>query len=182
MSDRKTKDKWGATRGKLALVAVLSMVLVMVIVGQLPGSSPVANSIPALSSAEGGTQTRTKTNSGPKRARKPSAPSELSQRLAEPVTWPKLTMQEVLQHDPFVVPSWAAPEKNVATTSGSVFQPSDDQLQQLQQQGASVVVISSQDKIATIGDHQIRIGDSIQGYSVIDITPQGIVLADPESR
>jgi len=169
MSNRKAKDKWGATHGKLALVALLSVVLVMVVAGQ-------------FSSEETANQARATDNRRPSIAQKPSAPQGPNEHWVELGDWPELTMQEVLQHDPFMVPAWAAPEIHRATTPGSAFQLNDGQLQQLQQQGASVVMISSQDKIATVGDQQIRIGDSIQGYSVIDITPQGIVLADPKSR
>ncbi len=100
-------------------------------------------------------------------------------RAKAPADWPTMSLPEAARNDPFGKPGWAlsetAPEAKpaalVTTMVSAKVSP-----QQLQDAGTSMIVISGGEKIATIGDLEVRIGDTVCGYKVVDITPQGVVL------
>ena len=168
MRHMQTKDKLGATRGKLALVGLLALTLVGVVVKQLPESPPErasleqtsaqakGNSETSLASADSENRTLLITDKG---------------REQSPL-WPESNLAETLANNPFALPSWAKQEKLVEVEESS--QTSD--LAELQEQGATIVVIANGEKSATIGENRYFVGDVLAGFRVTDITTQGILL------
>ena len=51
----------------------------------------------------------------------------------------------------------------------------------LREQGTRIVVLTDGEKVAWIGDQSVRIGDSIQGFRITDITAAGVVLTAEKS-
>lgn len=169
MSYKKQLEKMGATPGKLALIGLLSLVLVGVVAKQLP---------------EGTAQT----------ASKPSAPVSTSRKVAQKLStqdspeepereneltpWPEIDLTKTLAIDPFATPAWVAKKEQPTTTPLNVT----GVLADLQQQGASIVVITAEDKSATIGEQNVHVGDILEGYRVTDITAQGILLNKYDPR
>jgi hypothetical protein len=48
----------------------------------------------------------------------------------------------------------------------------------LKKQQTKIVVITDSERVATIGDQSFRVGDTIEGFQVSEITKRGIVLTE----
>ena len=171
------KDRIGATRGKLALVGVLAVVLVVVIVVQLRGSGGIQSSPAATSVSTHEEQTVVAALSATKSSSKQNPARE----------WPELTMDAIARFDPLMAPAWyvaaTRPVQPDEQDDSVAEETAENQgLKNLLQTGASIVLISDEQRVATIGEQQVRIGDQIEGYEVSDITEQGIVLTKSASH
>jgi hypothetical protein len=154
-----TKKRFGATPAKLALVAVLAVVQLAVIVRAVwHRSEVVAIAAPSAESTPATTST-------------PAATPGPTNEARDATRWPVASLEEALAFDPFQKPQWLM--EITAATESAIANPSES-LQQLKQEGASIVVLSDDGKAATIGDQQFRIGDVIDGYQVTDITIHGV--------
>ena len=99
-------------------------------------------------------------------------------------------MDTITAFDPLTAPSWyvdaAQVEPSEEEDDPSLASAEDAAraaaLATLQQAGATMVLIVNGERIATIGDQSVRIGDNIEGYQVTDITDQGVVLTRPKPR
>lgn len=181
------RERIGATPGKLALVGVLAVVLVMVIVVQLRSSSSTSKMKTAPVSELPGRKTTTD-----EAAVATSAPQSQEKNSEEkpPRNWPELTMNAITAFDPLDAPTWYLTAANFEETSdqtGPTLTSAEDQahavaLEALKQAGTAIVLIANGERIAMIGERQVRIGDSIEGYEVSDITDQGVVLTKPGPR
>jgi hypothetical protein len=187
MTNVTISERIGVTRGKLALVGVLAVVLVVVIVVQLPGPASVdkaaTTAITSLGELEQVDNDKGESNSETNQANK----NRIDTR---PRQWPKLSIDTIIAFDPLVTPSWYVAAAQVEPTNEqddlSLAEAEDNAraaaLATLQQTGASIVLIANGERIATIGEQSVRIGDSIQGFQVSDITDQGVILTRPKPR
>jgi len=205
MSRPTTMEKIGATPAKLALIGLLSAVLLAVVVPQLRGKSSSgqsADSVPAGQSASQLRRKRPTRSAGGKPSAIKKAPSASeavpsadasapsprntapSAGNADPARssqgWTQLPLEELVKHDPMAAPAWyvaaatkPAEEDALVDTAGQALA-----LAELEKQGANIVMIAGGERVATIGAEQLRIGDRIEGFRVIDITTQGVVLTE----
>ena len=178
MTIERKRDRIGASRGKLALVGVLSIVLVVVIVVQLPDSQPTGQSAKTKEIA---------TSQAPQGETKVVAQT-VSDEQDPPREWPKLSLDVIADADPFAWPTWY----QAAASSGPLSEPNDrteaqtevadkQKLEDLQKTGAAIVLITGDARIATIGDKRLRVGDRIEGYEVSEITSKGVILTKARS-
>lgn len=172
MRYQKQLDKLGVTPGKLALIGVLAIVLVMVVVKQLPES---ANKTVCTAPTVASQQLAKAANVRPETS---STKPEDTYAEHELPTWPKIDLMETLASNPFAQPSWFVLEKRAAIDPHVEAR----ELAELQEQGASIVVIAEGQKSARIGDQKYRIGDILEGYQVTDITTRGIILDKLDPR
>ena len=188
---RNIMQRTGATPGKLALVAVLAVVLVGVIVMQLPDRTA-----PALAGRS--TQTPSRSDPTSRRPAQVKATDSASSSQSDPNTdrlktteqtvprnWPDFPMATIVAHDPLAAPEWviAAQQHGVSArdmepNAIAKSKRNADALSMLRKQGAKVVVISGSEKRASIGEQSVRIGETIEGFRIIDITKQGVVLTE----
>lgn len=182
--------KSGATPGKLALVAVLAVVLVGVLTVQ------VQNMATPVATAERRAAPRQRPAAGPPksqaaaRAKADAAAMPFDEATAP---WPDLSLEEVIAHDPFAVPAWIKPPPETPDLVETPDQKQQRQFAQqqqqekaaalakLRQQGTRIVVLTDGDKVARIGEHSVRIGDTIEGFRITDITTAGVVLSPEKS-
>jgi Sec-independent protein translocase protein TatA len=184
MTNVSIRERTGATRGKLALVGVLAVVLVVVIVVQLPGPSNVdkaaTTAVSSLAELDKVDNDKAESNSETKQTKKTRIDTP-------PRQWPELSMDTIIAFDPLTAPSWYVAAARVEPTKEqddpSLAAAEDDAraaaLATLQQTGTTIVLIANGERIATIGDQSVRIGDSIEGFQVSDITDQGVILTRP---
>lgn len=173
---KKKKKRGGATRGQLALIGVLSIVLVMVIAVQFSGSSSSKRSHPKTESNRSpGSTVATATIDSQQ-----SAPDEM------PREWPELSVDAVAQFDPLATPVWYqqafAVEKRLTEQQVQQAETEPLQLEDMQATGAQIVLISGGQRIAKVGDQRVEIGDRIDGYQVSDIDNRGITLIKSRAR
>jgi len=182
--------RMGATPGKLALVGVLAVVLVTVIVGQLPDSTttPEVARRPRTPMLNQSNSTAAANQPRPFHSNSATKSKEQS---SKPPTWPELSLETIVAFDPFATPLWlssagaaaqAGPADSSLLTEAAWRAQKASILKKLQDQGTTIVVITSTDKRATIGSQTVRIGDHIEGFVISDITRQGVVLSEFEKR
>ena len=173
--EKKKKKRGGATRGQLALIGVLSIVLVFVIVAQLPSSSPPKRSRPRVAARSEVSQTV-----------KSIAPTCAGSCKKTHRQWPQVSLREIAGFDPLAEPGWyldAVTKRNQQPGGGAVQEVSRPLvLEELQREGATIVLIDGQKRIATVGEQRIRVGDKIDGYQVSEITEKGVILTKSRSR
>jgi hypothetical protein len=162
----------GATPRKLALVGVLGAVLTYVVVRPLLERHPPVELVtPPPTTAPAATSK--------------SAPP--AGKMAEPgllavKPWPQPDLERVATHDPFAVPGWARPAVSVVevagkTSGGTATNQRVETIAKLRELGAAVIVEVGGEPLALVGEHQLRVGDLLEGYRVKAITESGIVLA-----
>ena len=101
MNDAGWMEKAGATKGKLALVAVLAVVLVIVVAGQLGGGSTTADvKRPGATSESPATPGRVAVVQPSQESSPASACSN------DAPAWPDLSLEDIVRHDPLAVPAW----------------------------------------------------------------------------
>jgi len=176
MSKSLDLSKIGASPGKLALIAVLAVVLIVVLFVQFGGGfgtkqslnrEPDGESHRSEPDGETGAQ-----SDRPSRARGTSRDS-LS-------PWPKLDLADVLDYNPFAVRAPVSePSDSPATTVESDAGRAEQErlLQQLQQEGVQAVIGSAvKGNAAVIGSRTVRVGDVLGQLRVVAVESDGVVL------
>lgn len=158
----------GVTPGRLVLMGVLAVTLAYVLISQLPVRQPT-------------------THATPSRAEKDSVQAT-AQTVTQPSTaaakpWPAVNLAVVEAHDPFARPGWAGlpvAEAQPGSASDDMNNPTRARnvLDQLMAAGTNAIVIVDDERLALIGERQIRIGDRVEGLTVTDITEAGIILTN----
>ena len=175
MSKAASKKRAGASKGKLALVGVLCLVMAAVWGNALMGSGK-----PASVARQNRKPTPRPIGATPQPAATTNQTS--NQQLAD---WPEMALASAVLNDPFAKPSWAIADEPTQTSTASGRRRTDSTAavrETLAEQGASMIVIAGDKKIATIGELEVRIGDTVAGYEVVDITPNGVVLDEPRQQ
>ncbi|MGH7134625.1 MAG: hypothetical protein ACREHD_02735 [Pirellulales bacterium] len=91
---------------------------------------------------------------------------------------PQVDLDAALRHDPFSSSLLIAQTVTTETDdsdAATLPEPSADLLA-LQQDGVSMIVRDGGDMIATVGERTLRVGDVIDGYRVVAIEMDGVVL------
>lgn len=163
-----TEPNWlarsGATPRKLAMVGVLTLALIAVIWHNAAGSAE-----PVAEQAVQAPTPQAKVEAAP-------APKPV---VTIPVRkWPEISLDKAVKNDPFAMPSWYLMAQAEEGSAGASLARSAQVLEELKKKQTKIVVISHEDRIATIGDQSFRVGDMIEGFQVTEITTEGIVLTE----
>jgi hypothetical protein len=172
MTERNWLERNGATPAKLATVGVLAGVLGLVLWSQLAGDAPIAAKKTRQTTAP-------PAKSEPKPAMKPVSVETAKALPPGPRAWPKLKLDDIAKTDPFAMPMWYLMAKADETDgqAGSLVR-SAQVLEELKKQQTKIVVITNDERVATIGDQSFRVGDTIEGFEISEITRNGIVLTE----
>ncbi|MBN2477592.1 MAG: hypothetical protein JXB62_23495 [Pirellulales bacterium] len=190
MPEARPKMQIGASPGKLLLAAGLAVALTVVLIVQFSGTSNA-----------GDTNRSKRPKKTADRAAPPTSRAGDAPRAPEPVEsqpavnpWPKLGREEVLEYDPFTLPV-AISRHQVATEAQSRREAEARQrreelaqkeaawnraLDTLQREGVTAVIGDDRDgNVAVIGSRILRVGDDLEGFRIIAIEPDGVVLQQP---
>lgn len=165
------QDKIGATPAKLALIAVLAIVLMLVLFNQ-PDNTPPSS----VAQPEEKSETTQRTSPKAGKAEQADEASTPEMLLPDYPDWPLYALDQIIEFDPFSAPPWL--QARSASISTDQLKSDRETLRKLKQQGASIVVITLDKKTATVGDQEFRIGDVVAGHQIIDITTRGIILRE----
>jgi hypothetical protein len=165
------RDRVGATRGKLALVGVLAVVLVYVLASNFGGGA----SADAAPSAEAAAQEQ----AAP--ALEAAAPVTVAGgspfgEFVEDRDWPKASLDKLLSFDPLGAPPWMAVVEREDIGSGESDATS---LEELRNAASAIIFIADGQRVARIGSQDYRVGDLVGPYQITEITSAGIVLGEP---
>lgn len=178
-----TKSKrFGATPGKLVLIAVLAVTLVSVVVLQLPDSKSAAGQPEANQEDSRQETAQSRINS---KSRSEST-TEVSRGM--PVkSWPRIPVETAIQVDPFALPPWARATPVAGPKAGPASNHNSEtpreppvSLETLKKQHVSIVIVADGQKVAKLGKRDVRVGDEIGGFVVAEINMDGIVLETRE--
>lgn len=177
MSERTWMQKSGATPGKLALVGCLAVGLVFVLWNQQStgDEKPVSRkSSPQSLSPQQVAATKKKVL-----VPKPVITEQAKRQTLQ--EWPQMPLAGVVKNDPFAKPSWYLATLATAKQGGneSALQ-AEQQLENLRKEPTKIVVISSGERIATIGTESYRVGDIVAGFEITEINMDGVVLTEPD--
>ena len=184
MTKPNQKIKVGATPGKMLLMAVLAVVFVSVLVFQFTASEEEPASQENADASGPSRTPRTKYRTSVSRS-----PLEDGDFSEEDRKWPKIALEEILQHDPFAVPGVLLPPAKPSSTNTAHDVPDKVRVQELQrqreqaltairEQGVQMVFLGKDVQVAIIGDRRVRVGDRFEGFQVTDIDSDGITLSE----
>lgn len=116
----------------------------------------------------------------------PAAVAATATTIRSKPNWPKLSLEEVLAHDPFSPPAAALVPSSIANAEDL---PGSEALEEEEAPAAIRPFSGRVEAIYRLGDqafaivdsHTVRLGDRLHGQRVIQIGPDGILLeGDPE--
>jgi hypothetical protein len=187
----KTKaTKSGVTKPKLILIGVLAVALVGVLYLQYGRSGDGSSAVQAPPTRRERPRAR---RSSPQQVRELAEPDKVARRpLRELRKWQTPDLAMVVSYDPFALPDafprpQSAEESAVAAAgdtseagqaekAAALAQQEDakrQELEKLRQQGTTIVVKGRDNKyVALIGDKELRVGDEINGFTIIAIDPK----------
>lgn len=170
MSESRQKNL-GATPGKLAIVGVLSLVLVYVLFGDalFGGSKSQAKLRPR--SAE------QKNLGEPTTANAVTVVKPIEESIVRK-DWPELELEKVVRFDPFGTKLPGDVKRAALAATGETSREDNVTLQEIQKADEAIVIVSGGEKIARYGTLELRVGDQVGGYRVMDINNQGVILTD----
>lgn len=191
MADQKWQEKIGVTPGKLALVAVLAVVLVTVIYQQMPPADQVSTAEPTEQVP------KSESRSSAKGLARPALATSQDVRKKEAAKqekeWPKIQLENAIAFDPFSRPDALKPDHkerpgdDVTATNEelvkrqAVRRNREQALALVRQQGVQMVLYDQQERIAVVGDRVVRIGEELQGFRVVAIDDEGITLSERDA-
>ncbi len=175
-------SKLGATPGKLALIAVLAVVLVIVLAVQFGGDLGAGQPREDAPDGKSGGPEPPVPRAGPA----PSPSGRGGERHDARQPWPKLELAEVSAYDPFAAATPVAgpmetPSETAANETERVQR--EQILEQLRENGVRAVIGSSRHgNAAVIGAETVRVGDVLAGFRVVDVEADGVVLEPSPSE
>ncbi len=133
------------------------------------------------------------------------APTQISSTSAvaagvDETRWKSPKLADVVGYDPFALPSTFPKPKTIdpsdANAEGLVAAAAEEdakkladaiaqlqtQLQTLKERGVQVIVRERDQYVAMIGDRTLHIGDEINGFTVTEIDPGGVVVERKASQ
>lgn len=165
MNARNWMQRTGATPGKLALVCLLVVALVGVLWKNRASDAPSATRRSSSSVTE-------KSGAGKKKS-SPAPEPDAARRQ-----WPQIALEEAIKHDPFSKPAWYLSTLSTTDTAGDVHGDSERVVEKLRKEPSKIVMISGGQRVATIGDQNLRVGDTIGGLEVKEISTDEILLIE----
>jgi hypothetical protein len=191
MTESTTDKPKQLTLGKLLLIVGLVKALIIVLFLQFR-SNDIAQAFNAHSASSGANTRRTR--------RKPAAPNKPdSLPTHRTTTWPSIGLEQAAAFDPFAVPEQIIAKATPQTASPSTqlvqSEPPTEPAgpapappnpfesaaaQRLRSQGVSAIIARGGERIALIGNEEIRVGDRLGDFRVTAIGDTGVELAvDP---
>jgi hypothetical protein len=170
-----TVQQLGVTPRKLVLIGFLGIVFLVVLIVQFGGFGDEPN-VPSVTVA-------------PARAGR-RGPAQAQETTAAPVAakkrpWPKITLEEVQQHDPFAALSTRISDTPEFPNAPQNTSPKDDVQERrgramaaLGDEPPTIVLTGSGGKIVAFGERTFRVGDRLDDFRISEITPEGVVLED----
>jgi hypothetical protein len=162
---RQSNKRTGVTKGQLALIAILGVILVGVLASNFSTgeATEFALASPSDAAAAGAATTPSPAAAGPNQS--PFGEYAVDQN------WPRVPVDDVVKFDPLadgtadlpVVPEYNAEE-----------------IEELRNAQDAIIFMSDGETIARIGSKEFHVGDIVGGLEIREISSAGIVLSEPK--
>lgn len=190
--------KHGFTRGNLILVGALAVVFVAVVYwNYFRDGSDVGDSVVVeepkpdrrTATSENGRSTADGRRASPQAAAETEPEPSVHERAERREPWPEFRLTSVIAYDPFALPvrfpqpsslpdvdpTISAEEREAARLLAAAQQRAAT-LAEIRQKGVELVLRNGEEYVAKIGDREVRVGDKIGGFRVIEISLHGVTL------
>ena len=189
MSSREEESKIGASPMKLALAAVLTVVFVAVLIVQFGG---ISDAQPA-GRKRGQRRDRIRSPQPTSPERPDRSPRDLPITHRTTRAWPILELEQVLEYDPFALPAPFSGHQEAASQQTGQRQADalgeelarrraeqEQALVKLQEAGVKAIVGGGRrENVALVGSRIVRVGDELDGFRVLAIKSDGLMLQQP---
>jgi len=196
MADSSASPKPAVTPRQLLLIAVLGVILAVVLIVQFGGASggpddSQRGSRPQATPSGAAQPAERQSAAGPQAAGPPAPDAKTAQGTRRPprTRWSKLSGQVAGQYDPFAMPEPLArqakargPNDARGGKAGPRHPATDPALAALRRKGTDAVLRDGHGAVAVIDKRVVRVGDVIQGYRVVSIDDDGVLLAPSDSQ
>ena len=165
-----------ATRGQLALVGVLALILVGVIANNFGGGGEDVALAPATPVPVASAGAAPVGDAATAIATKSAEQAGPFGDFAVDKDWPDKPLDKLVEFDPLAPPAWVdapAEDADAANNTG---------LEELQQAQNAIIFVTDGVRVARIGEQDYHVGDAIGRFRITDISSAGIVLSDPEGE
>jgi len=164
MMKRQPKKQVGASKGQLALVAILGVVLVAVLASNFrsEGTPELALAAPAQSAAVAGATAAGAASAGPNQS--PFGEYAVDQN------WPRVPLDDVVKFDPLADGKADEPIAPVYDAA---------EIEELRTAQDAIIFTTDGETIARIGSKEFHVGDVVGGLEIREISSAGIVLSEP---
>ncbi len=177
---------------KLVLAAVLSVTFVVVLIVQFGDAS----STDKAGLRKGARTARVRSPRGGSAAETVEDPAGLDASERPALPWRIRKLADVLQHDPFKLPAEFSQYRDSAAATSKLGAREeavrrqeellrkraqrDQALEELRKEGVKAVVGGgSSGNVAIVGSKTVRVGDELNGFRIIAIEADGVVLEEP---
>lgn len=115
-----------------------------------------------------------------------NASARVEQPSRRPRERPTITIAEAAAYDPFAPPAWVPKSGRMVQSDRSTIEPGELELRfrSLRQAGVAMILVTSSGQAAQVGDRTLYVGDTIDGFEVVEINAQGVTFkpapSDPE--
>ena len=115
------------------------------------------------------------TANAPKPIQRAARQAKTEQRAKK---WPEIDLDTVLEHDPFYSQRLVASDSKEVEQADSAAKREQEmaELAFLRQKGVAMILQNNAGVVAAVGDRTLKIGDVIDGYRVVEIGSDGVVL------
>jgi len=195
MADRSASPKPAVTPRQLLLIAVLGVILAVVLIVQFGGASggpdgsqPVSRPQAAPSGPAQAPEKQPAAGTQAAGPLSPGAKTRQDSRRPPKPRWPKLSGQAAGQYDPFAMPeplarqAKALAQKDARGKGGPHNPATDPALAALRRKGTDAILRDGKGTVAVIDKNVVRVGDVIQGYRVVSIDDDGVLLTPSDSQ
>lgn len=193
MADPRTPPRPKVTGKQWLLIGLLAVILVIVLVVQFGGGSGSGRGEAAKDAAQpaAGASSSEKPSaeaSAAPRAKGSSTSVSAPRRPARP--WPTFTAESAAQHDPFAMPEVIARKlakneeaepENKKTQAARRPINRDQAAKMLRTKGVRAVLRNEGGAIAVVGSQEVRVGDVLEGFRVMSIDSDGVLLAPSDA-
>lgn len=188
--------KAGVTPGKLALIAVLAVVLGGVLYRQLGPTVKKSAAPTQFAAVTTDSSSSVETSNAPAAEDSATDVTAPRKKTGTVTSWQSPELASIVQYDPFALPAsfpqpqhadeevamaQSAAQAEDATEQQAALEvervKSEGELQGLRQQGVAVIIKKKKEYVAIVGAQEVHVGDQINGFTVIAIDADGVRVA-----
>ena len=161
MADKQQNEKKTVTPVKLVFIGILSLVLLFVLLK--PGDDPEPNLIANNTSTP---KPVAISNPAGKQTRKP----------AKIINWPKIDLAETIVNNPFLIPDSSKLDPENTNPDQVRANNLERLISELKKEKVSLIIQGPEKSTAVIGERTVHKGDVINGFRIVEIQSDGVIV------
>jgi len=161
MPDNQPNKKKSITPAKLVLIGILGLVLLFVLLKPNDKPEPILIA---------------KDSSKPEPVASSSPVVKQSRKPRKITNWPKIDLEETIAHNPFVMPDSSELDPENTDPNQNQAENLKRFLSELRNENVSLIIQGPEKSMAVIGERTVQKGDVINGFRIVEIHSDGVVV------